>query len=440
MNRPRSLARDIFAWVLGALTLVWATVIFVGYRTGQHEADELTDGHLASASTLLLAYAGGPTGRDAPIPRSAVNDLRAHDFQESLSVVIWDAQGDVLARSGDAPLAPFATPEGFATLHLGNPPREWRAFSRWSDEHDRKVMVLISGVEHDQLADDIAGQAIAPGLWVLPVIAIVLGLAIRRGLRPLYELSEEVHALDTLHGAVLPATTRPTELAAAVNAINTLVERYQGALQRERALASEFAHELRTPLASIALLARELQQASPGDAGALLERLEQDALRAGDVLSHLLALARASRAEMAEGAQPVELQALARRVVAEMAPAADRGGHELALETGSPCTVNGHAVLLELALRNIVENAVSHTPAGTHVCVRVDGERRRLDVCDDAAAPATAPGGGPALGLGLGHRVVEKIAAVHGARFDELPNPGGAGRCYRLDFGAATST
>ncbi|GAB3652194.1 histidine kinase dimerization/phospho-acceptor domain-containing protein [Ramlibacter alkalitolerans] len=436
-----SLTRHLLAWALGALTLVWATFIGFGYKTGEHEADELTDGHLASVSSLLLPLAPGGMGRGV-VPRDpavAAQNLKAHDYQRSLSVVVWDAGGTVVSRTGDAPLPPFASPDGFASLQLGDPPQLWRAFSRWDEQHRYRLMVLLSQRERDALAADIAGQVIEPGLWLLPVVALVLGLAIHRGLRPLRRLAEQVHALDPNDTRKVEDPVRFQELAAAVDAINRLVDRYHAVLTRERALASEFAHELRTPLASLALQARGAREAPPGALQQeALGRLEEDALRAGDVLAHLLALARASRAELHESAQPVDLDTVARRVVAEFAPHAHAGGRELGLSSPGPFPLSGHPVLLELALRNLVQNALAHTPRGTQVEVELDPATRALQVADDGqqhggppgeAAPPLQP-----LRLGLGHRVVEKVAALHGATFEPEVALPDARRAWRIRF------
>jgi two-component system sensor histidine kinase QseC len=429
---PR-LTRQLTAWVLGALALVWATFIFVGYWTGQHEADELTDGHLASAAALMLAYSGdSATGVQPQPPVSPAAELRAHDYQQSMSVVLWDRQGRVLARSGAAPLPAFDGQEGFATLQLGEPAEGWRAFSRWDTVRGRKVMVLLSLQERESLAQDIAEQVIEPGLWLLPVVALALGLAIRRGLRPLYQLSRDVRAID-IHRPRQLAPAHHEELQSAVEAINALVAGYHAALTRERELAGEFAHELRTPLASLALQARNLAGLPEGPERVQAQRrLEQDALRAGEVLSHLLAMARAQRAQLEEAARPVELYELARDLVAEFAPAAHATRHSLGL-SGRACTVQGHAVLLELALRNLLENALSHTPSGTDVDVQVAPEGPWIQVCSREPGHGEPPQGGSALGLGLGHRVVQKIAEVHGARFEPLEAAPQL-RYYRLSF------
>lgn len=441
--RPATLSRHLLAWALGALTLVWATFIVVGYKTGEHEADELTDGHLASVSSLLLPLAPGGLGPDAPAaPVVASPELKAHDYQRSLTVVVWDAQGRLLSRTGDAPTPPFTIAEGFTDVQLGQPPQPWRAFSRWDAAHAVKLTVMLSEGERDELAEDIAGQVSEPGLWLLPVVALVLGLAIHRGLRPLRQLAQEVHALDPQQAQKVRSPVRYEELAAAVDAINRLVDRYHAALTRERALANEIAHELRTPLASLALQARSVQDAPPGpEQAAAVGRLQDDALRAGEVLAHLLALARTSRVELDEAAQQLDLDALARRVVAEFAPDAHAGGRELGLASPGPFPLSGHPVLLELALRNLVQNALAHTPPGTQVEVELDPAARSLQVSDDGPRHAGSPGE-PAsarvqpLRLGLGHRVVEKVAALHGATFQADVPLAGERRAWRILFPA----
>ncbi|HEX2009778.1 MAG TPA: histidine kinase dimerization/phospho-acceptor domain-containing protein [Roseateles sp.] len=437
-----SLLRHLLAWVLGALVVVWGSFVAVGFRTGVHEADELTDGHLASVATLLLNQRGGgefisktpqPSGLLPP-------DLKSHDYQQSLSVLVWNAAGQLLGQTGVAQAPDFERSEGFADLQLGGEP--WRSFARWDPAHERRVMVLLRLAERDDLAWDIAGQVAEPGLWLLPVVALALGLALRRGLRPLYQLSDEVHALDPHRAAPLALQDRKQEFQAVVEAINALSLRYRAALTREQELANELAHELRTPLASLALHASNLRGALDGaEREQALARIEHEALRTGQVLSELLSLARASRTELAEAQQALDLAALAGRVLAEYGQAALDSGHELALGGAEHFPLQGHPVLLELALRNLIENALSHAPPGSLVEVQLDREARWLQVCDRAVAqplPA-ATRRLPTLGLGLGHRVVEKVAAVHGAVFAAVPPPSGFDSCYRLQFGASAA-
>ena len=454
-RRPRSLLGHLMVWALGALTVLWLGFVVAGYRTGLVETDELTDGHLASVAALLVDGGGAslvppavPPGASAA---ASVDPVRSHEYQVPVSVVVWDADGRLLQHTGAAPVPAFGQAEGFASLDLGLPAQRWRSFARWTRNDPRqRVMVLISESERRELAWDIAGQVAQPGLWLLPAVALALGLAIRRGLRPLQALSDDVQALDVLQAQGLQGDHPEREFNDMVAAINALVQRYHAALQRERELASELAHELRTPLSALVLQARALREApAPADPQALA-RLERDALHAGQVLTQLLALARASHTALAEAARPVDLDALARRVLADSANAALDAGHELSLASDGPFIVDGHALLLELALRNLVDNAVAHTPAGTLVELRLLAETRQLQVCDGplqqgpasadgAGLPPSPPQGPPpqVLGLGLGHRVVAKVAAIHHARFEAVPPPPGFDHCYQLAFGAA---
>jgi two-component system sensor histidine kinase QseC len=445
--RQRSLLRHLLAWVLAALVLVWASFIVIGFRTGIHEADELTDGHLAGVAALLLSERNGQFAEKRDAASVLSPELKRHDYQQSMSIVAWDAAGRVLTRTGEAPLPPFDAGEGFADRRLGDPAAIWRTFSQWDGPNRaRKVMVLLSVKERDELAWDIAEQMAEPGLWLLPIIALALGLALQRGLKPLHELSRDVRKLDATQAAPLRARHPHAEFAAVVESINTLLERQQVALTRERQLASELAHELRTPLAALALNARALRgpASSESERSAALERIELDALRAGHVLSQLLALARASRTELAESARPLDLAELAGRVVAEYAQAALDSGRELALNAPTAFQLTGHPVLLEVALRNLIDNALGHTATGTLVEVQLDAQQRWLQVCDNGAEAAhgtdTCPPASAAaytLGLGLGHRVIEKIATIHHAEFGRIEAPPGFTACYRLSFAAS---
>lgn len=441
MKRP-TLTGQLLGWILGALVLLWGIFIVMGYRAGEHEADELTDGHLAGVADLLAnmrgaEFASAGTTR-APDP---LRDLKDHDYQQSMNVIVWNSNGALITRSADGPIPSFSPEEGFATLSLGKPTTSWRTYSVWNDAKDRKVMVLLSLQERDALAQDIAGQIIEPGLWVLPVLALALGLAVRRGLRPLYDLSKEVDALDIRKPERLQTEYRHEEFRASVDAINALVMRYRESVSRERSLADEFAHELRTPLTSLALQVRALRDGPESSERVdALNRLEKDALRAGEVIANLLALARASRAQMDDAVQAVDLTELARQLVGEFAQAAFVTGHELSFLDGGPMQISGHPVLLGLALRNLLENAISHTPAGTHVEVQVLPAIAAIQVCDgpvrlksgENVAVADSPS--HALGLGLGHRVAQKVADIHGAWFGKATPPEGFASCYRLSF------
>lgn len=448
-QRQPSLTRRLVLWVLAALILVWGGYVAVGYSSGLHEAAEVTDGHLAGTAALLvhlnLPALSEAAGEAAP---AEVAVLKSHDYQPSLSVLVWDAGGRLLVRTGDAPLPAFAPHDGFADLQLGSPAASWRSFSQWDGARSRQVMVLVPAKERDKLASDVAGQLAAPGLWLLPAVALALGLAIWRGLQPLQALSRDVAELDGDGAARLQARHPYREFNSVVRSINTLVGQQQAALERERQLASEIAHELRTPLSSIALQAASLRNplAAPAHAQAL-QQITADSLRAGHVIGQLLALARASRADLQQQMVSLDLAALARQVVAGYAQAAWKSGHQLSVQGDDTLQLRAHPLLLELALRNLIDNALQHSVGGSAVCVQwgVAAGQRWLQVCDDGARCSSASGApGTSAGsterLGLGHKIVSRVMDVHGGRFEQapanLPPSGLFTRRYRLTFPA----
>lgn len=68
-DRRPSLIWHLMAWMLGALVVVWASFVALGYQTGVHEADELTDGHLAGVAALVLNLeVAGAVGQGAATP------------------------------------------------------------------------------------------------------------------------------------------------------------------------------------------------------------------------------------------------------------------------------------------------------------------------------------------------------------------------------------
>lgn len=453
-GRQASLTRRLVWGVLVALLLVWAGFVAVGYRTGVHEADELTDGHLAGTAALLLTldlppFVEGalPPTRQANlgVAQPSLSTLKRHDYQFSLSILVRDAAGHLLARSGEAPLPPFEQRDGFADLQLGTPATAWRSFSQWDAAHSRQVVVLVKDEEREELAADVAAQLAGPGLWLLPVVALALGAAILRGLQPLQALSRDVEELGVDKAGRLQARHPYREFNSVVRSINQLVVQQQAALERERELASEIAHELRTPLSSIALQAAALRGSLPAQAqAAALQQIGADALRAGHVISQLLALARTGQAGLQQPLVPLDLAALARQVVAGYAQSAWQSGHQLSVQGIENLQVLAHPLLLELALRNLIDNALQHTPQGTSICVQwgSDAGRPWLQVCDDGATHSRSGKDLPTPSterLGLGHKIVGRVMDIHGGSFArQQPATAPFTRCYRLCFVAVS--
>lgn len=451
MKQP-SLARHLWRWTLAALTAAWLALMLASYFAGLHEAGEITDGHLASAAHVLLQLPAIGAGGDATGATTMVVDEadegpipsgRHLKLANSVAVLVWE--NGVLVSDTRAPAQRGSVdfPQGYATTVLRQgreqEPRRWRSFSAERADGSRKVTTMIDLDQPTRIVREVTFTIARPSLVVLPLVALLLWWAIRRGLRPLNALSSRVAALKLQQSERLDASHGYAEFASTVSAINGLVTRLQSQAEAERAFASDVAHELRTPLAAIALQA-DVAALHPDAAsrGRALERLQQESLRAGQILAQLLDLARAQRPDHA-ALQDVCLDTLAADVMAGFAQASVDSDHALELRCGeAPVHVQGNALLLELALRNLIDNAIGHTPAGTQVVVEVTraSGAARLAVCDSGAgaAAAQAPVQSDRDHLGLGLRLVERIAALHGARLVRDAGAAPTTHCFAMEW------
>jgi two-component system sensor histidine kinase QseC len=433
--------RYLWAWALGAVVALWLLLAGLAYSTGYHEAEEISDGLLVSAAQLLLSQPlNAPLSEELKVPLSkpdANQPLAApqpalpkalvqhppNAYAPEFHVLVWQDDRLVWDSHGVHAQWPTRLALGHQTLGLTmqGVSQDWRVYVGESTVGDsvRRVAVFMDPARREALGADISEHILLPALVFLPLVALMLASAIRRGLLPLQRLSGKIEALDVDAGQTLVAQQPYRELGVTVHSINALVLRLQAQIGRERRFAADVAHELRTPLTALVLQARLARNGAPAEQAQALQAVEQGALRAGRILSQLLDLARA-QSRTGDLSEPVDLCALALRVVSEHAPLAHELGQDIALEAPEQAlALPGQATLLELALRNLVDNALRHNPAGTYVEVRVarDGAGQvTLSVSDDGGDFSAARTADPDTGLGIGLTLVERIAQSQGAQ------------------------
>lgn len=437
--QDRSLWRYLWAWALGAVVALWMLLAGLAYSTGYHEAEEISDGLLVSAAQLLLSQPldqpmpgtpKSPAGHQAERP-AALTQHPPKAYAPEFHVVIWQGERLVWDSHGVHAQLPPRLALGHQTLGLTlqGVSQDWRVYVAESTEATtvRRVAVFMDPARREALAADISEHILLPALVFLPLVALMLASAIRRGLLPLQRLSGKIAALDVDAGQTLVPQQPYRELGVTVQSINALVLRLQAQIGRERRFAADVAHELRTPLTAMVLQARRARTSSgAAEQDQALQAVEQGALRAGRILTQLLDLARA-QSLTGDVSEPVDLCALALRVVSEHAALAHELGQDIALEAPESLMLPGQSTLLELALRNLVDNALRHNPAGTYVEVRVARDAAgqvTLSVSDDGGDLGDAPTSGSHTGLGIGLTLVERIAQSQGA---QLVRDGGAG-------------
>lgn len=322
------------------------------------------------------------------------------------------------------------------------------------------VAAAISRSKHDEALRELLLQLLIADLATLVAASLVGYGVARAALTPVerYRVAAEQTQRDPGRQPVLPvAEGKDDEISRLGHTFNALLERISAANERERQFLADASHELRSPLA---VMRAEIEVAL------LRPRGEQETRLAFTSLAHqverLIALSNAllDLEELrATGVAPgleVDLDALVTGVVRRHTPQAEAAGRSLEFSLGTPresrtgaalAAVPGHQHWLDLALGNLVSNALRHGRGPIRVEVGQTPERTRLSVRDegpgfpdDFAAKAfdrfsRADSSRTTPGTGLGLALVEAVADAHGG------TTGLEGACVWIDLpstGAAT--
>jgi two-component system, OmpR family, sensor histidine kinase TctE len=260
---------------------------------------------------------------------------------------------------------------------------------------------------------------------------VVTPWIVRRSLLGVSRIAREAEGIDAdSRGRRLSEAYVPAEIAPLVRAVNDALRRLDDGYERQQRFIASASHELRTP---IAVLAAKVDAAD----NAAVRALALDVQRLVTMTEQLLDLHRleTNRHDLA-----FDLAAIARRVVADMAPLVIASGHSISLVVLQSENCIGDAAALERVLMSLVQNAIDH--GGTNIVVRVLGTA--LEVEDDG--PGIPPNERErvfepfhrlrprATGSGLGLNLVREVIDQHGGEVHILDASAG-GTVVRVELG-----
>jgi signal transduction histidine kinase len=189
---------------------------------------------------------------------------------------------------------------------------------------------------------------------------IVAPYSVRRTLRPLARAAQQADRLKVTDcEARFSLTELPREAASFAAAINRLMDRVAELVQSQKLFISRAAHELRTPLHIILL---ELGKISDPRA----RRATNDVVDMSNTVDRLLQLARIDAITEFEAAD-IDLAAITQQALDRLKPLAQARNTTISLKVLSPQAFKGDPASIYEALRNLLENAIKHTPPGTRI-------------------------------------------------------------------------
>ena len=232
----------------------------------------------------------------------------------------------------------------------------------------------------DVIIDDVVTTFFPRVGWItFPILLVLLLIDIlifRRALEPVREASTTAAAIGPARTDVrLPEQAMPAEIVPLVHAVNQAFDRLEAGFRAQRDFTADMAHELRTPLA---IMRARVDSLEPGP---VRDALRTDLVNMTRTVSQVLDIAELESFVIGGDAR-ADLHAVCAEAVGFMAPLAVDMSKTIAL-TGAdgPVWVRGHAEALFRAVRNLVDNAIRHTPSGgsIEVDVSADGIVRVVD-------------------------------------------------------------
>jgi two-component system, OmpR family, sensor histidine kinase TctE len=269
-------------------------------------------------------------------------------------------------------------------------------------------MATIQVAETLELRETLARQILIDTLWRQAVLVLVIGLVVvlvvQRATRPVRDLSHALGARRDNDLTPLPTDGAPRELLPLLDATNQHMQRLAHLLAHQKRFVRDTSHQLRTPLAVLKLQVQSAlrEDVRPEQA---LEEIGHTVERATELANQMLALAKVEQLRDDQHAPCTDWAHVLRDVALDLSPLVAERSLDFSLDTQS-APVRSHLWALRELSRNLLHNAIHHSPAGSRMSVVL--------VCDAQTAALTVSDSGTGISPSLRERLFQPFATETG--------------------------
>jgi signal transduction histidine kinase len=414
----RSLQQDLNRWILSATAVFALLAGLVSGWVAFDEAQELQDTHLQQMAALVA---------------TRTLTIALPDDSDPEDTLILQRLGESSPRS--LPI-PSGLPDGLHTLEMQG--AGWRVFV-----YGGQFAISQQTEVRNEVAWGNSLHTLLPVLLLAPVLMAVVSFAVSRSITPVRALASVVDRRDETRLDALPDQRVPQEILPFITSLNRLLARLRQALAQQQRFVADAAHELRTPVAALSLLAENLAHATTvEEVQARLAPVQEGLGRMRTLVAQLLNLARL-QGESQPAAVPVAFLQVVQTAIAELYPLAEAKAIDLGMLRSEPLSVLEVPGQLMVLVRNALENAIRYTPTGGRVDVSLfaDNGRAVLQVEDTGCGipavelqqvfePFYRVGNSPEPGNGLGLTISQEVANRLGGEI-RLANRAGGGLLFQ---------
>ncbi len=405
-----TIKRYLLVVILSAIVLATFSAALQGFKASNQKLNSVFDGEMRSIAFTLKNSPIAPSGFDV-------------DTHSSFAFQIWKAD-KLIVKSKNAPSQKIAssTEEFGYRSFLGN---HWRYFSLF--EEDSQVIVAQPMPQRIESIEEVLLEAVLPIVIVIPIIGLIVYFAVNKALSPIRTLSESVMQKDASDLTPINIEANTTDLEPIQNTINGLLERLNAAFEREKNLASNAAHELRTPISVLKLNAHNLKIAFEAEniKAQHIDELTANTERMAHVIEQVIALNRTTPENFDAKKTQFNITNLLQEVIASNFSQIDLQDQSVSLNATS-MSIFADKFSLETLFDNLIKNAIKYSGIGAEILISATSNRDNITISVEDSGPGINEDQLAKVmqrfyrvkhheqtGSGLGLSIVSHIVALH---------------------------
>jgi two-component system sensor histidine kinase TctE len=441
-----SLRNRLVLTLIGGAAIL-ALLLFFAVRNyavqvAQQGQDNILD---ASATSMLDAATIRDGAIELDLPYSAFSMLTTSADDRVFYAILQD--GEFL--SGYEELT-FSDSQAFQTDQIrGSGVRKISASRTLIGVNRRAELQIVLAQTQDALSETLDQISRNAALLGVGFFALAVALSFWASSATVGQLGKLTTSVTRRGPQDLSPFTKPVprEMGPLVGSLNSLMGRLDQSLSQSEDFIAEAAHRVRTPLATVrsyaeATLQRVEKEENREAMRSMVKAIDESSRAAGQLLDHAMITFRADHLER----EQIDLVELVRDLVQRMTPIAEMKDLSLSLQSEGRVPYSGDPVLIQNAVRNLIDNAMKYGPTESSIEITVSsGLGLRVSVCDhgpgfpkDEIETLTSrfqrgANAANTIGSGLGLTIAKDVATAHGGEI-ELENRPEGGACVTLSL------